>query len=427
MTDVPYTALTIFSAIFYARSLRNGSDRDLIIGTILAIAATLSRQLAVSVPLAYAVSLILTRGFTNRNILRGALTLAFCLGALLVFQHWLTASGRVPVLYYAKTKDLLHVFRKTRNLGWPLVKKTCIGLLYLGWFLLPILIFSVADILRCHRKKTIALLKSTIGIMILVFGACTLCGRCPFMPMSKNILIKSGIGPLTLRDTYILHLNHVPTLPMGFWLVITAMSFLGAAFLIATLGIHITNLKLRMRLGGKMSDNEAVGIFLLLSAMMYLLPLFVSHFYDRYLFPTIPFIAAGIAGVSGCFSRFPRIDLRTLRLAAVTLLFAFSLFAIGITKDYLAWNRVRWEALHDLIVNNHVHMEDIDGGFEFNGLYLYNPHYQKVPGKSWWWVQRDTYQIDFNNIPGYRVIKEYSYPCWMPPHIGKVVVLQLKV
>jgi hypothetical protein len=245
--------------------------------------------------------------------------------------------------------------------------------------------------------------------------------------MSKNILIKSGIGPLTLRDTYILHLNHVPTLPMGFWLVITAMSFLGAAFLIATLGIHITNLKLRMRLGGKMSDNEAVGIFLLLSAMMYLLPLFVSHFYDRYLFPTIPFIAAGIAGVSGCFSRFPRIDLRTLRLAAVTLLFAFSLFAIGITKDYLAWNRVRWEALHDLIVNNHVHMEDIDGGFEFNGLYLYNPHYQKVPGKSWWWVQRDTYQIDFNNIPGYRVIKEYSYPCWMPPHIGKVVVLQLKV
>jgi hypothetical protein len=211
---------------------------------------------------------------------------------------------------------------------------------------------------------------------------------------------------------------------MSFWLVITAMSLLGAMFLIATLGVHAINLVQRLRPSGKISDSKAVGIFLLLSAMIYLLPLLVSHFFDRYLVPAIPFLAAGIAGVSGHFPRFPLVNTRTLRFAAVALLAAFSLFAIGSTRDYLAWNRVRWEALHDLMENKHVNMGDIDGGFEFNGLYLYDPHYQQDPRKNWWWVQGDTYQIGFRNIPGYKVIKEYSYPHWIPPHVGKVVVLQ---
>src|ERR1017187_9031334 len=63
MTDVPYTAITIFAAIFFARSLRTGSDFALAVGTTLAVAATLSRQLGISVPLGFAVSLILKCGF----------------------------------------------------------------------------------------------------------------------------------------------------------------------------------------------------------------------------------------------------------------------------------------------------------------------------------------------------------------------------
>jgi tetratricopeptide (TPR) repeat protein len=74
--------------------------------------------------------------------------------------------------------------------------------------------------------------------------------------------------------------------------------------------------------------------------------------------------------------------------------------------------------------NGQVAAQDIDGGFEFNGLYLYDPHYQPIPGKSIWWVQGDTYQIAFGDVPGYYAIKQYSYSHWVPSYVGKVVVLQ---
>ena len=258
--------------------------------------------------------------------------------------------------------------------------------------------------------------------MVVVSGVLTLCGKSALMPMSRNIIVESGIGPLTLRDASILCLGSVPALPMSFWVAITAMSLLGASFLIATLSLRAINLV--PRLWRKISDNEAVGIFLLLSAMIYLLPLFVSLYRDRYLVPVIPLLAAGVAGVFGRFSKFPLANIRTIRFAAVALLAAFSLFAICGTRDYLTWNRIRWDLLHDLMENKNINPENIDGGFEFNGFYLYDPHYQPDPKRSWWWVQGDTYQIAFRNIPGYAVIKECRYSHWMPPHIGKVVVLQ---
>jgi hypothetical protein len=80
--------------------------------------------------------------------------------------------------------------------------------------------------------------------------------------------------------------------------------------------------------------------------------------------------------------------------------------------------------LRNLIDSGSAKAEEIDGGYEFNGFYLYDSSYRKSPGKSWWWVRGDTYQIAFGDVPGYRAIKEYSYHHWMPPHIGKVVVLQ---
>jgi hypothetical protein len=74
--------------------------------------------------------------------------------------------------------------------------------------------------------------------------------------------------------------------------------------------------------------------------------------------------------------------------------------------------------------SKHVKAEDIDGGFEFNGWYMYDSQYKSDPKKSWWWVQGDTYRIGFGSMPGYTVIKEYSYLHWMPPHAGKIVVLK---
>jgi tetratricopeptide (TPR) repeat protein len=424
MTDVPYTALTVFAAIFFARSLRTGSDFALLIGTILAVAATLSRQLALSVPLAFAVSLILMRGFTNRNLLRAAIPPALCLGVLLLFHQWLAASGRLPALYGKQTGELLRALGHPKALAFSLANNTFRILFYLGWFLLPVLIFTAAGILRSHRKSAIVIFAFMAATLLVVCGVRYLHREVCVMPLWGNVLDRSGIGPFTLRDTFYLHLDHVPALPVSFWFAITAVGLLGAALLVATLGVLAIHLVPRIGFGGKASEEAAVGIFLLLTPIIYLLPTLAVEGWDRYVVPVIPFAAAGIAALSTHFAPFLPLNTRTLRFSAAALLAAFSVFAIGSTRDYLAWNRVRWQALHELMHDGQVKAQDIDGGFEFNGLYWYDPDYHEVPGKSAWWVQNDTYQIAFQNIPGYHVIKEYSYQHWLPPYVGKVVVLR---
>ena len=171
-----------------------------------------------------------------------------------------------------------------------------------------------------------------------------------------------------------------------------------------------------------MNDEHAASTFVLLCAAIYLLPLLVAGFFDRYLIPVIPFLAAVAIPRSG-----PPIAAKSVRLGfcwAGLLLGVLSVFAVCGTRDYLAWNRVRWAALRELMENRHAKPEEIDGGFEFNGYYLYDPDYKQDLHKSWWWVKNDTYLVAFGGVPGYHVIKAYSYRQWMPPRSAQVVVLQ---
>jgi hypothetical protein len=410
MTDVLFAAITILASVFFVRCLRTDSNLALLTGTTLAVAATLSRQLGISIPLAFAVSMILRRGIAARNIGRAAIPAALCVGALWGFQHWLSATGRLPALYYAQTDQLLHMLADPGTLIRNFAHGTYIVLLYMGWFLSPILLLAWAGVWVCHKKKLIAVLTALVGVMVVRGEVRVLHGSSPLMPVSSNIIDKGGIGPFTLPDTAILNCP-LPALPPVFWLVMTTVSLAGAALLITALGMGAIDVAQRARLS-RMNDSEAAGIFFLLSAMIYLLPLVVDGFLDRYLLPLIPLLAGSIASIS---SHFPRITARGSRFAAVMLLGPFLFFSICGTRDYLEWNRVRWKGLNDLMESKQVKAEDIDGGLEFNGLY--DP-------MSVGWVRGDNYLIAFRPVPGYILIKEYNYRHWMPRYAGKVVVLQ---
>lgn len=424
MTDIPYTAITILAALFFVRNLRSDSDLALLIGTVLLVAATLSRQFAICISMAFAASLILKRGFTGQNLLRAAIPPAFSLGALLVFQQALAVSGRQPALYGLLNQNMLYMFDGLTTRISFVVRQAYVSLLYLGWFLLPILIFAIGSILQSRRRRAITPLIVSIGVLVGFNAVAVYRSQDLIMPLFGNIIGESGLGTLTLRDTYILNLDHVPSLPTGFWLAITFISLLGAVLLATAIGASVLGLVARLR-SAKMNDKEITSTFLFLSAAAYLLPVLVMGVpFDRYLVPAVPFLAAGIASVSSQFPQLQQAKKGIYGFAAVALLVASSLFTICGTRDYLAWNRVRWNALHDLVENKNAKVEDIDGGFEFNGLYLYDPQYKGDPQKSWWWVHGDEYVIGFGEIPGYTVIKEYHYNHWMPPYVGQVVVLQ---
>jgi hypothetical protein len=166
-------------------------------------------------------------------------------------------------------------------------------------------------------------------------------------------------------------------------------------------------------------------IFVLLCCIFYVALLLPSPFlFDRYVIPLIPLFAIGTFAPTESLLNGRWSYLRTLAFAMVM---AFGIFAIAGTRDYLMWNRLRWEALRDLMTTQHVTAQDIDGGFEFNGFYLFDPEYKGEDDdavKSGWWVDRDTYQIALGPVPGYVVYKAYDYFHWMPPHKQKVFILK---
>jgi hypothetical protein len=252
----------------------------------------------------------------------------------------------------------------------------------------------------------------------------------PIMPVGENILTQFGIGPIVLRDVFYLNMNAPPALPAWFWIAVTALSLSGAGLLILRLAAISTESVHKSVKQSILIHDDAVRSFLILSVLLYLAAAILTNpLFDEYLVPLVPLLAAGLVPNDTSLSSSDRIVPR--RVLSGALIFAFAVFAVCGTHDYLMLNRVRWRALETLQHELHVGPEDIDGGYEFNGWYLYDPkHVLKFTLRrdqvSWWWVRRDTYQIGLGPIPGYTVIKEYDYGNWMPPHAQKVVVLHKK-
>jgi hypothetical protein len=460
-TDALCIALMIWASVFFSRSLKSNSRYQTFIGAALALAATFSRELALCIPLAYAVILFLSEEVTPRRAASALTPFMFSVGAFLAFRYWLAMTGRVPTILDVTTNDILDTLTTASYLIKVLFANALVILVYLGLFLSPILLVSTTElfrsgalirVFRTHARGATVLVSA--GMLTMAVGAAirmrygvdaysvdpyvtshntvTLFGDTLRMPMSDDFLGKAGVGPLTLRDTWLLNLDHFTRLPIGFWIIVTILGFVGAASLIAALSIHaLTLLTQRLPRGGQVVDSERTGAFLVLSAVIYLTPLLVvPSLHDRYLIPSIPLFAAGIVSLSRGLLGESLGSTRSVRLIALSLVTVFSIFSVSGTHDYLGWNRIRWEALRDLMRTNHVGPEDIDGGVEFNGLYLYDPDYHRDPfdlvnpGRSWWWVHRDTYVIAFGTMSGYTVFREYRYRRWLPPKIQDVLVLR---
>ncbi len=420
MTDVPFTAMAVFALIFLVKNLAGERRQDWFIGTFFAVAATLSRQLAIAVPLAFAVTLILRDGIVRRNFLRAVVPPAICIGSLWLLQQWLAMTGGISTNSNAKNEFLLVVLSHPTWLWDSMEVKAYSGLLYLGLFLSPMLPLALPALWTMHRKKAAAALAFSFlfilhaGLKFNEFYDTSL------MPTALNTLTKSGIGPVTLPDAYTLNLNCPPVLPPIFWLVVTIISLLGAVSLLAVMGLAVIQLVARCR-AKKLRATDSGIFFLLLTTVIYLLPLLATGFFDRYLIFTLPLLVVCIASF---IHDFPALRPRSVRTVVLALSAAFVFFSVAGTRDYLEWNRLRWRAITDLTTSRQVRPDEINGGFEFGGYYFFYSPQQPQGEKGFWWIKGDTYQISFGPVPGYSIIKDYDYINWLPPHRSRICVLK---
>ncbi|MCX6921735.1 MAG: glycosyltransferase family 39 protein, partial [Verrucomicrobia bacterium] len=217
MTDVPFTALVIWASWFLVRHLETDTLTDLLIGTALATAATLCRQLGLCLPLAFGAALLLKRGLRWRWMVRGVVPFVVVAAALAALQHWLTITGRLPAGYNEKTERLFSMLKHPVRIPINIVYYGWSMLMYLGLFLLPITLPVVLS--RRYRERYARhALPQKLAVGLFVLATLVRLALVPaLMPVHRNIIIPQGIGPATLRDSQVPNLTSFPPLPTAFW------------------------------------------------------------------------------------------------------------------------------------------------------------------------------------------------------------------
>lgn len=425
MNDVHFFGLAILSLYFFVRGLKQDSKTEIVVGTIIACLAILSRQVGLVIPLAYGCAYIFKKGVTIPNCIRAFLPAFIGLGCQVFYQTWLQLTMRAPDKYGNQFKTLFHELLKgLDNLIINFTTVTVFSLIYLGLFLFPflLLLFTRKKHNLFHgRRKLVFLifLGSVVALKILT-------SQDRLMPLFQgHVLTDFGIGPVILKN------SELPKAPQLFWFTATVLGVIGAALLIQYLFLAVWQVIAKNQ-ESEIADRRWIAVFGIAAIFIYFIPLgFVGlgafGFYDRYLIFLLPLLMM-IISVYTTSIRNWKIGYKSLSIVVIMMLL-YGGFTIGATHDYLSWNRVRWQALRDLMQDEQVLPSRIDGGFEFNGWYLYRNDYDDwkyEPDKSWYWVDKDDYVVSFNPITGYEEIKRYSFSRWLPWGQDKIIVLNKK-
>lgn len=447
MTDVPFAALVIWSSVFFVKSLQSRSLIYLATATILTVVAALSRQIALAMPIAYIISLFLKddRLLSWNKILRASVPVFLPVAALWGYFRILANANRLPITYNFFSNIMISTLTHGSALEKVPFINVYITALYLGLFLLPVLLASAGG-LSGYKGKIFwflfiaSLTPAAVGALIRR-GV----GLSDLVPLAEShVLVPSGIGLLWLRGA-----EGVPVLSSGFWDLVTGLAVLGSILFLAQLSAVSGDLAHLIK-GRSLSTGHQVGVlFLVLSGLILLCPYLFTGASDRYLTPALPLLAVAVASASAWRPHITGRMSGIARTSATTLLIGAMIFSMIGTRDYLAWHRIAAAASEELIGHSHIQPEHIDGGVEFDAYYpAYQGHEKeidfsdlendpsgyvfteeiksqaKVVERVSWRPPTVQYIIGFESAPGYSAIQEYSYYNWMPPHRQRILVLR---
>jgi len=251
------------------------------------------------------------------------------------------------------------------------------------------------------------------------------------MPLSKNMIQKTGIGPLSLYDTMMLDLQGMESIGVWFWWCVTGVGVFGGLLLIYMITNVLKKILTRIK-KRNLNIETSIGLFFLLGAIIYFLPIALHGFFDRYLLPLLIVLPLTI------FIFYDKNNTKKRQgnskntayfgmcISGLLLIIQIA-FSVMTTHDYLSWNRTRWAGIHYLSEVENIPLTDIDGGLEFNGLHFYDAQYQAQDTTGiWWWTGRRDYVISFSELPDFDLIKKYEYHQFINHTQGEILLLKRK-
>jgi 4-amino-4-deoxy-L-arabinose transferase-like glycosyltransferase len=428
MTDVPFTATLIICFYFYTIALKRGNVIHLLLALFFALAALGIRQYGLLFIGTFSAGYIVKKGLHWRPISEALAATGLGITLQWTYQRWLETSGQ----FNPSTDSVLQTYKQGvfTVLQPERLYLLLIILVYLGLFTLPSLMVYQKIFFNKQRSAGNPYFEIFATIAAVYTAVRILPNQ---LPRLGNILTYAGLGPFTLRDTYLLGLNNPDQnrLNIIMWSFFTICGSVGFIFLLVLFAQAISTIAKTFKQSWISSknfskptalissdnvnfpQNEAWLLTALLTSIFgYIAVLTLGQPFDRYLVPLYPLILILTSLFIGKESDFDQIG-RHGKVLVLFLISIFAYFSVASTHDYLAWNRARWQALNELTSVQKISPKLIDGGYEFNGWLLADRQYKQKPDKSYWWVNEDNYVITSGPLKGYEEIARYPFQRWL--------------
>jgi hypothetical protein len=424
MTEIPFLFFIALAIYFYILHLHNLKGWPLFLSAAALGYAYLIRQTALFFIIALIFSVLIDTRKGGRTRIRESILAAYTAGAFVVCYYvWVTIRGGATIAVHRKF-ELLERLSSRQIIG------NSFGLFfYLAFMLLPLWIFLIPSLFRIAGSFT-------RRVQIGIFSAWSLIACCGLwwfqsqyiwsqylpsktyharMPFLINVLYDSGLGPITLDPAYF-GPSPTPIYPRA-WILVTGIVAVLAVFLgsFATFGL------IRRRSFNLYRERAPLFVFAVTAfAGIASFEIVFSHLQEGGLFDRhILGIALPLLFWAGfLFSDREEVDQSPGR-SAVPVVAGIALacviaFSVSATRDYMEWNRIRWDMGRSLLANK-VNPLAIVGGFEFNAWNNYDTFVARgnVEKVRHWWFDKREYMISMAPQEGYDILQKKSYYSWV--------------
>jgi hypothetical protein len=186
-------------------------------------------------------------------------------------------------------------------------------------------------------------------------------------------------------------------------------------WILATVGAALSGVAMAIRAAAGFRRRLAAGtpadriaasriMFLAAAITVFMTPLMLVGFYDRYL-------VSCIAPATALCLLATRADRPSpvLRAGAIALLSVYAIFGVFAAHDYFSWNHARWIAIHRLEATGKYQVHEIDGGVEYAGFHGY--HRKGVPLD----LPNAIVIVAVEPIAGTTLCSQVPWRRWLPP------------
>ena len=192
MTDILFAALVTISTLLYIASLKRDLVLLAVLGTIVALAATLSRELGLCLPLAYLIVRLLPAGKCCRTTVLCSVPLILCAASLLLLNGWLRATARVPANSNAQLEQIAVMLSSSPRVTLRAILLNLITVaLYLGLFSVPVLLLTTRPTVVTWVQSSVRKIPFVTALAAVVLALIGMIRMHQIMPFGQDVLISS--------------------------------------------------------------------------------------------------------------------------------------------------------------------------------------------------------------------------------------------